>query len=832
MTRRLTGMLVGACAILVVTLGVAGSAQQSPTTAKPASERTPSTSTTSTAAAHQALIGKYCVTCHNDRLKSGGLVLSALDVSAPSKHSEAWERVIRKLETGAMPPAGRPRPDKTAVDGLVRYLVADLDRAAATQPNPGRPGLQRLNRAEYKNAIRDLLALDVDVTSMLPADTAGFGFDNNADALTLSSALTERYLSAAAKISQIALTRPRGLPTPETFFEPTDRSVATRWSDDMPFGTRGGIAVRYLFPADGEYLIETRPKENGANDGFENFSDEIHQLDIAIDSVKVWSAGLGGPEWKGNRLGPKRAELEGKMLDQMKVTVHVKAGDHLVQAYFAQRTASVSEDLFDPSLRREPYRPVGGIPKLSYLRITGPLNGTATTSDTESRRRVLLCRPAALTGAASPTGSAGPATRGDDACAKRIISALARRAYRRPVTDAEIEVPLARYRAGAQQGGFESGVEMALRSILVSPKFLFRVESQPSTVAPNTPYRLSDIDLASRLAFFLWSSIPDDTLLDLAAKGTLHRPEVRQRQVERMLTDRKSQALVDNFAGQWLHVRNVRSHQPSPETLFHFDDNLRTALEQEMNLFFESLVRENRPITDLLDANYTFLNERIAKHYSIPGVQGERFRRVTLPDGSVRSGLLGKGAILMSTSYPSRTSPVIRGKWILENVFGTPPPPPPPNVPALAEERDPRKVLPIREQMAAHRKNPVCAGCHSQMDQLGFALENFDAIGEWRDIYPSGTRVDASGQLPDGAKFGGPVELRALLREHSDQFKTTMVEKLLTYALGRGLEASDTPAVRAIKRGAASTNYRFASLIQQVVASTPFTHRMAVELSN
>ncbi len=804
MTRRLTFLIVATCALLVLAYGVRGNAQQPPAAASQPAE------------AHQAVLSKYCYTCHNDKVKSGGLVLTGLDVSAPAKNSEAWERVIRKLEIGAMPPAGRPRPDKATADSLVRYLETDLDRAALAHPNPGRPALQRLNRAEYKNAIRDLLALDIDITSMVPPDTAGFGFDNNADALTLSPALMERYLSAAAKISQIALTRPRGMPTPETFFEPTDRSPGARLSDEMPFGTRGGMALHYIFQADGDYLIETRPKENGANEGFENFSTEVHQLDIAIDNVKVWSAGLGGPEWTGNnRLGPQRAELEKKTLDQMKVTVHVKAGEHLVQAYFAQKTTTIVEDLFDPSLRREPYRAAGGMPKLSFLRITGPLTGTATTGDTESRRRVLICSPS------SPT---------DETCAKRIISTVGRRAYRRPLTDTEVAVPLARYRAGAKQGGFESGVEMALRSILVSPKFLFRAESQPAGIAPNTAYHVSDIDLASRLSFFIWSSIPDEALLDLAAKGALHRPEVMQQQVRRMLADPKSQALVDNFAGQWLHVRNVQTHQPSPETLFHFDDNLRTALEQEMNLFFGSLVRENRPITDLLDANYTFLNERLAKHYGIPGVQGERFQRVTLPGDSVRSGLLGKGAILMSTSYSNRTSPVIRGKWILENVFGTPPPPPPPNVPALAEVRDPRKVLPMREQMAAHRKNPVCAGCHAQMDQLGFALENFDAIGEWRDIYSSGTPVDASGQLPDGARFSGPVELRKLLRDHSDQFLTTVTDKLLTYALGRGLEASDTPAVRAIKRGAATDNYRFASLIEQIVMSTPFTERMSVEV--
>jgi len=811
------------CSMFILGYGVRGIAQQ-PSAAALAAAGAPAVShsaSASPAATHQAVLGKYCYACHSDKLKSGGLALTALDISAPAKNRELWEKVIRKLGTGAMPPAGMPRPDKASAEGLRRYLETELDSAALAHPNPGRPGLQRLNRGEYTNAIRDLLALNIDGASLLPPDTAGYGFDNNADALRLSPALTERYLNAAAKISQMALERPRGMPTPETFFEPTDRSEAGRFSDDMPFGTRGGLAIHYVFPADGDYLIETRPKEDGANDGFENFSDEIHQLDIAIDSVKILSAGLGGPEWKGtrNRLGPDRAKNEQNMLEKMKVVVHVQGGEHLVQAYFASKTATIPEDLFDPSIRREPYRAVGGIPKLSFLRITGPLKGTASVStETESRRRVLICSPSSAT---------------DEACAKRIISTLARRAFRHPVvTEADVEAPLRRFRAAAPGGGFESGIEMALRSILLSPEFLFRLEAQPPNVAPNTPYRLSDIDLASRLSFFIWSSIPDDLLLDLAAKGALHQPEVMQQQVTRMLADPRSQALVDNFAGQWLQVRNVQTHQPSPETLFHFDDNLRKALEQEMNLFFASIIREDRPITDLLDAKYTFLNERLAKHYGIPGIIGQEYRRVTLPADSVRAGLLGKGAILMSTSYPNRTSVVIRGKWILDNVFGTPPPPPPPNVPPLAEETDPRKVLPMREQMAAHRKNPVCAGCHSQMDQLGFALENFDAIGEWRDIYPSGTPVDASGQLPDGSKFSGPIELQKVLREHSDQFVTTATERLLTYALGRGLEAYDAPALRAIKRGSAADNYRFASLIQQIVMSVPFTERMSVNMNN
>ncbi len=825
--RRRLSFLVAACAIFFAGYGVRVNAQQasSPAAAQPA---TPTEG-------HQAVLTKYCYGCHNERLKSGRLALTGLDISAPAKSSESWEKVIRKLGTGSMPPAGVPRPDKAATDSLARYLETELDRSALAHPNPGRPGLQRLNRVEYQNAIRDLLGLNIDAASMLPGDTAGYGFDNNADALTLSPALTERYLSAAAKISQMALARPRGMPAPETFFEPTDRSEAGRFSDEMPFGTRGGLAIRYVFPAEGDYLIETRPKENGANDGFENFSAEIHQLDIAIDSIKILSAGLGGPEWTArNRLGPGREEREQKMLDKMKAVVHVQGGEHLVQAYFAAKTAAIPEDLFDPSVRREPYRPDGGIPKLSYLRITGPLNGTASVNtDTDSRRRVLICSPSAPSSSSAAAPANGSAvTPADDACAKRILSTLARRAFRRPVTESDVEAPMRRFHAGAKQGGFESGIEMGLRNILLSPKFVFRFENQPPNVAPNTSYRLSDLDLASRLSFFVWSSIPDDTLLDLAANGTLHQPEVMKQQVKRMLADQKAQALVDNFAGQWFQVRNVQTHQPSPETLFHFDDNLRKALEEEMKLFFASIVREDRPIADLLDADYTFLNERLAKHYGIPGVIGQQFRRVTLPADSVRGGLLGKGAVLMSTSYPNRTSVVIRGKWVLENVFGTPPPAPPPNVPALAEQRDPRKVLPMREQMAAHRKNPVCAGCHSQMDQLGFALENFDAIGEWRDIYTSGTRVDASGQLPDGAKFDGPVALRKVLRERSDQFVTTAAEKLLTYAVGRGLESYDSPALRAIQRGAAADHYRFASLIQQIVMSVPFTERMSAEASN
>jgi mono/diheme cytochrome c family protein len=776
------------------------------------------------AQAHQAVLQKYCVTCHNEKLKSGGLALSTLDLASVSKDVEPWEHVIRKVRTGAMPPVGRPRPDKAAAESLVTYLETELDRTAFENPNPGRLSLQRLNRAEYRNAIRDLLGVEIDAASMLPADVAGHGFDNNADALTLSGALTERYLGAAARISQMALARPRGLPVPETFFVPTDRNQGTRVSDDLPFGSRGGLAFRYYFPADGEYLFEMRPKESGAGGGFEGITAEPHQLDASLDNVKVWTGTLGGPEYARGRgeaaaaADEYRADRNKKILDMLRFRVPVKAGSHLVQVYFAAKTSAYVEDLFDPSLRRDPYRAGAGEPKLSSVTITGPQPETAAIGDTPSRRRVLICLPSVAAEQA--------------ACAKKILSTIARRAYRRPVTDADLQVPLASYRDGASRGGFESGIEMGIRSILVSPKFLFRFEGQPAAMAPNTPYRITDLDFASRLSFFLWSSIPDDELLELAVKKNLQKPEVLQQQIRRMLTDPRSQALVDNFAGQWLFIRNVAMHQPSPEVLFHFDDNLRKAFERETQLFFESIIHENRSVIDLLGADYTFLNERLAKHYGVPGVRGERFRRVTLPPDSVRGGLLGQGSILMATSYSNRTSPVIRGKWILENVFGAPPPPPPPNVPELKDERDPRKVLPMREQLAAHRANPACAGCHAQMDQLGFALENFDGIGEWRDIYISGARVDASAQLPDGTKFNGPAELRKVLLSHSDEFLTTITEKLLTYALGRGLEASDAPAVRKIKREAARGEYRFASLIQGIVTSIPFTMRMAVEDAN
>jgi hypothetical protein len=764
--------------------------------------------------APRAVLDKYCVVCHNQRAKTAGLMLDTLDLDQVGGHAEIWEKVVRKIRTGTMPPAGMPQPDKAIADSTALWLEDKLDRVAEEHPNPGRPTLHRLNRAEYHNAIRDLLALDIDAASLLPADSAGYGFDNNADALTLSAALTERYLEAAAKISGMVLGRVRSAPPPDTVLVPTDRDAFRRFSDDLPWASRGGAAFQYYFPVDGEYEFQIRLRQVGVAGDILGITAEPFEVDVSFDKTRVWTTTVGGPEFMKLRAGELRDK---KVLDTLHFKVRGEAGAHLVQAYFVSKTEAFVEDLFDPYSRREPYRGVGP-PEIQSVTIAAPASAGTAEVDTPSRRHLFVCHPA------TPAEEAP--------CAEKIIATLARRAYRRPVNAADLKVPLTLYKEGAQKEGFEAGVGLALRGILVSPNFLFRFEGQPETLAANTPYRISDLELASRLSFFLWSSIPDDELVQVAAKDALHSPAVLDQQVKRMLADTRSEALVQNFAGQWLHIRNVPGFHPSPELLFHFDDNLRFAFERETEMLFENIVRENRSVLDLLDADYTFLNERLARHYGIPDVYGERFRRVSLPSESVRRGLLGQGSILTDTSRPNRTSPVLRGKWILENIFGAPPPAPPANVPDLPEERDPRKVLPMREQMAQHRANPVCAGCHAQMDQLGFALENFDAIGEWRDTYSSGTPVDAAAKLPDGTTFNGPRELRNVLLKHSDEFYTTVTEKFLTYALGRGLEASDAPAVREIKREAGADSFRFASLIQDIVRSVPFQMRMAQKEGN
>jgi mono/diheme cytochrome c family protein len=806
MTRHHTMLIFGVlCLVASISTGVYGRGAQQP----------PAGGATSIPTMPRATLDKYCVSCHNQKLKTAGLALDAVDIAHVSDNAEVWEKVVRKIRTGAMPPNGRPRPDKAMAEGVSTYLETELDRAALEHPNPGRPTLHRLNRTEYRNAIRDLMGLEIDAAAILPSDNEGYGFDNIADVLGLSPALTERYLGAAAKISQMALGRVRGTPSPETFLVQSDLDQRSRVSPDLPFGSRGGIAIRYYFPVDGEYVIKPQLVELGLG-GAIGLTEETHQLEVAVDGVKAVEHTVGGKTPKTEKVAS--IIISERTQAELNFRIHVRAGSRLLQVYFLQKTSSFLEDLLDPDLR-SPGHAASGEPGISSVSIAGPYaTDGSTLVDSPSRRKLFVCRPTA--GA-------------EAACARNIISTFARRAYRRPVTEQDLKGPLVLYKDGERRGGFEMGIELAVRGILVSPKFLFRFEDQPDTVPENATYRISDMELASRLSFFLWSSIPDDELLDVAAKGTLKNPAVLDRQVQRMLADPRSQALVDNFAGQWLHIRNVSGLQPSPELLFQFDDNLRQAFRRETEMFFASIIRENRSVLDLLDADYTFVNERLAKHYGIPGVYGDQFRRISLPADSVRRGLLGQGSILTDTSRVNRTSPVIRGKWILENIFGTPPPPPPPNVPELKEEsKNTGKVLPMREQLAQHRANPVCASCHAQMDQLGFALENFDAIGQWRESDSSGMAIDATGKFPDGTTFKGPAALRKVLMSHSDDFMTTLTEKLLIYALGRGLEYPDASAIRQIKREAARTNYRFASLIKGIVTSTPFQMRLAQGRTN
>jgi len=830
MSRRL---LLGACAAAFMSFAsytVVGGAGAAQALRAPAAVQT-------TSAPQRAVLEKYCITCHNQRIKTAGLMLDTMDTAAVAEHAEVWENVLLKVSTGVMPPAGRPRPDKADRDGFISWLESELDAASAARPNVGRGTLHRLNRTEYANAIRDLLGLQIDGAALLPADNAAYGFDNIADALSLSPVLTERYLSAAATVSHLALGRVSGTPSPETYYVRTDLDQRDRVSEDLPLGSSGGLAVRRYFPADGEYSFKMKLQERGS--GRFGPRDDPRQLDVSIDGARVWTFTGGGPKPApagdkptASRAAPaapqpegdiipneaqRRAEPQQNVEDLLQFRVHVKAGSHLVQVYFVPLTSAYVEDVIEPTIRTK-YLPGNGAgdPALSSLTITGPYDA-AGRDDSPSRRRVFICRPA---------------TKDDTACAEKIISTLGRRAFRRPLTATDLQTLMGLYRTAADRSGFESGIEVALRGILVNPQFLFRLEGQPASAVANTPYRVTDLELASRLSFFLWSSIPDDELLDVASKARLHDPAVLEHQVRRMLADERSSALVKNFGGQWLLVRNMAGVTPNPEYFFQFDDNLRKGFQQETELFIDAIIREDHSVLDLLDADFTFVNERLARHYGIPGIYGERFRRVALPPDSVRRGLLGQGSILTVTSYSHRTSPVLRGKWILDNLLGAPPPPPPPNIPELQEKATDGKVRSAREQMEQHRRNPSCAGCHARMDPLGLALENFDAVGAWRTVDQSDAPIDASGTLPDGGKFDGPVALRKeLLTNRAGDFVTTLSQKLLTYALGRGVEYYDAPAVRQIKRSAAPTNYRFSSLILGVVKSAPFQMRMARDLA-
>ena len=751
---------------------------------------------------HRALLDQYCVTCHNQQAKTAGLMLDKLDPGQAPDNPEVWEKVIRKLRGGMMPPQGRPRPAQPDVETFISYLETSIDRAALTKPNPGRAAVHRLNRTEYGNAIRDLLDLDVDVTELLPADDESYGFDNIADVLKVSPSLLEQYLAASRKISSLAIGDSSVIPITQIYRTPPDLSQRDH-IEGLPLGTRGGLLVHHNFPLDAEYDIRVFLLRNVL--GYLTGLEWPHQLEVTVDGERVFAAPVGGEE--DNRMSDANFAVAADALDdRLRLRVPVKAGPHTVGVSFLRKNAAESDEPLELHTRDHDLQNMNGIPLIDHLDITGPV-APIGPGDTPSRRRIFSCRPAQSSEEA--------------VCAKKILSTLARRAYRQPASAADLDLLMSFYEAGRKKCGFDDGIQNALQLILTTPKFLFRSEPDPANLAIGGTYKLGDYELASRLSFFLWSSIPDEDLLNAAAQGKLKDPIALDAQVKRMLADKRAQALVTNFAGQWLFLRNLQSARPDGETFPNFDDNLRQAFRRESELFFESIMRENRSVLDLLNANYTFVNERLARHYGIPNVYGSHFRRVTLNDDN-RRGLLGQGSILTVTSYPNRTSPVLRGKWILENILGTPPPAPPANVPPLKEnEEGSKNPRSVRELVEEHRRSPACSGCHSVMDPLGFSLENFDATGEWRNKDTSGP-IDVSGQLADGTKVNGPVSLRQAIMKHPDQFAGTVTEKLLTYALGRGLEFYDMPVVRGIVRDAARDDYKFASLITGIVRSTPF----------
>ena len=746
----------------------------------------------------KSAVNQYCYGCHNSKAKIGGFAMDKLAGDDAARDPEAWEKVIRKLRTRSMPPAGLPRPDERGYEVLLASISGQLDRAAAANPNPGRTdSFRRLNRTEYRNAIRDLLALDVDVNSLLPADQSSHGFDNVTVA-DLSPTLLERYLSAARKISRLAIGSPLRSPGGDTVTLPADLTQEEHF-DELPIGTRGGTVLRHTFPLDAQYDIQLRLARD-RNEHVEGLT-EPHQVELMIDGERVQTFSVKPP--------PSGTD-HSKVDRDLRVRVPVKAGPHELAVAFLKKPSVLLETERQPwqahfNMDRHPRIQ----PALYSISVNGPYE-VKGPGESPSRKRILVCQPAN--------------TEEEDSCAKRIFTTLMRRAYRRPVSDTEAQVPLKFYREAKKEGGFEAGIEMGLSAVLVSPEFLFRVEQDPAGVAPHSAYRLSDLELASRLSFFLWSSIPDDELLDAAVRGKLHTAPVLQQQVTRMLKDRRSGALVTNFAEQWLYLRNLASITPDMRAFPDFDDNLRQAFRKETELLFESILREDRSVLDLLRADYTFVNERLAKHYGIPHVYGSRFRRITFDGDQGRGGLLRQGSILTVTSYATRTSPVIRGKWVLDNVLGIPPPPPPALVPALKENTSIGKTLSIRERMAQHRDSPACSGCHQLMDPVGFSLESYDAVGRWRTS-DDGLPIDTVGSLPDGSKFQGVEGLQKALLKHPEIFATTLTEKLLTYALGRGVEYYDGPAIREIVSGAKQNDFRFSSLVQGIAASTPFQMR-------
>jgi len=752
---------------------------------------------------HRTTLQMYCIGCHSGPTPFAGLNLEPLDFANLEANGEVWEKLIRKLRARQMPPAGMPRPDEATLDALVKYIETGRDRLAEVKPNPGRATLHRLNRTEYANAIRDLLAMEIDVGELLPGDDIGYGFDNIGDVLSVSPLLLERYLAVASKISRQAVGDTSMPVSYQSYTIPHGLIQLDRMSDQLPVGSRGGTLVRHRFPVDGEYEISVN-LQRGKTDEVLGMNKE-RNVDLRLDDQRIGMFKIG------RNLSAAILGRGSSPDSQMKVRMQVKAGTHEIAASFLRDTFIV-EGIID-RVREDQVRTyfegIGAINVSGPFKVQGP-------GVTPSREKIFVCRPAA---------------RGDEeACATKILSNLARHAYRRPVGGDDMPQLMALYRQGAQSAGFESGVRLALQKILVSPDFIFRAEYDPQNATAGSAYRVNDIELASRLSFFMWSSIPDEELLVLAEQGKLHDPAVMQAQVRRMLADQRSQQMVKNFAGQWLFLRNIARISPDTGSFPNFDENLRQALATETELVVDSTLREDRSVADLLITDYTFLNQRLAEHYGVKGVYGAEFRRVALTDPN-RHGLLVQASILTVTSYPNRTAPTIRGKWVLLQILGTPPPPPPPNVPSLKDDAT-TKNLTMRQRMEMHRANPTCAACHRLMDPLGFALENFDGLGQWRDSIGTGGPIDASGVLPDGTMFNGPAELRKVLMSKKEMFIETMTEQLLTYALGRGVEEYDRPVLRQILRASASDNYRWSSIILGIVNSAPFQMRRVSDGNN
>ena len=755
----------------------------------------------------RALVSTYCVTCHNARLKTANVLLDQADTEQVSNSADTWERVIVQLRSRAMPPSGMPRPDNATYTSVASWLETELDRAANARPNPGRPaGLHRLNRTEYANAVRDLLGVEIDPAAMLPPDAQAAGFDTNADALAMEPALLDRYLTAAARIARMAIGDATLRPTFERYTAVKGNSNEQTWlwqterlGEAFSLGSRGGIAARHYFPLDGEYVVRVRLLKTYA--GVIRGLNAPAQIEIRVDGARVGQFTIGGD-------GAPTDDAD----DKLQARVAVKAGLREVVATIVKSEGIKAEGLGParvPIWNRE-----GDVPSaelaISSMLVGGPYNGKVP-QDSPSRRRVFVCHPASATE--------------DAACASRILSTLARRAYRRATTPEDVQTLLEFYHRTRNGGDFDMGIRAAIERLLVSPDFLFRIEADPGGVAPNTTYRISDVELASRLSFFLWSSIPDDELLDLAVKGTLRDAGVLEQQTRRMLADRRARTtLVDNFFGQWLQTRNVWLLTPDANTKFPwFDDNLRAAFVRETELFLDDQLKADRGIPELLTANYTFLNDQLAHHYGMSGVYGSHFRRVTLTDEN-RWGLLGKASVLAVTSYPTRTSPTIRGKWLLENILAVPVPPPPPNVNTNLDESKLGKSTSVREMLEQHRVNPVCASCHARMDPLGFSMENFNAVGQWRTT-DGEAPINARGVLLDGTTVDGPAALRKALVGQQEQFVRTVTGKLLTYGIGRQMEYSDGPAIRSIVRTAAADDYRWSSTILAIVKSVPFQMR-------